>query len=65
MEAVEKAFNEPHSARSGIETHFMNLEEAADDAKSLGQACTDQQKMDKALSIFEREHGKDAHKAED
>ena len=43
----------------------MNLEEAADNAKSLGRPYTDQQKMDKALSSFEHVHGKDAHKAED
>ena len=65
METVEKAFNVPYSAKTGIETYFMNLEEAADDAKSLGREYTDQQKIDKALGNFERVHGKDANKAED
>ena len=65
METVEKAFNAPYNAKAGIQTYFMNIEVAADDAKSLGSPHTDQQKMNKALSNFERKYGKEAHEAKD
>ena len=65
METVEAAFDVPHNAKAGVKTCFMKLVEAADDAKSLGRAHTNQQKMDEALGNFERECGKDAHKTKD
>ena len=50
METAEKAFNASCNAKAGIETHFVNIEEAADKAKSLGSPHTNLMKPVTALT---------------
>ena len=65
MKQVETAFAKPFNPKLPVETYFMDLEEAMEDAEALGRAYTTAQAMDKALGHFDQHYGKDAHKAED
>jgi len=65
LKAVQEEFDAAYDPRLPVETYFMKLQEACEDAELLGQPYTEQQRMNKALEQFQIQYGKDASKAED
>ena len=64
IERVEKDFNKPYDPNKPIEIYFKALQDTQAAFVLLGQPCADQQLINKALGEFDKQHEKEAHKAE-